>query len=164
MYKVDETDIEIANLLVEDGRMSSAEIARRVGGISERAARYRIERMIREGIVQVRAIANPRAVGYTVMANVGLQVDADAIPKVARQLAAHACVMHVSNAIGETDINIQLVGHDAAEIYDFIMQVIAKTQGVRKTTTSIVPQVVKGAHEWKLPQLNNASCGPEPIE
>lgn len=162
MYKIDDIDIEIANLLVDDGRMSSAEIARRVGGISERAARYRIERMIREGVIEVRAIARPQAVGYTVMANVDLQADADAIPDVAHRLTTYPCVTHVSNAIGETDIHLQLVGRDAAEIYDFIMQVIAKTPGVRKTTTSIVPQVVKGAHEWKFPGLNTPACTSNP--
>jgi DNA-binding Lrp family transcriptional regulator len=36
MYKTDKIDVAIVNLLVENGRMSYAEIARRVGGISER--------------------------------------------------------------------------------------------------------------------------------
>lgn len=158
MYKIDDIDIQIANLLVEDGRMSSAEIARQVGGISERAARYRIERMIREGVIQVRAIASPAAMGYTVMANVWLQIEADAIADVARQLLSYSCILHVSNAIGETDISLVVVGRDAAEIYQFITQVIGKTPGVRKTTTSIVPQVLKGAHEWKFPPLDSPPC------
>jgi Lrp/AsnC family transcriptional regulator for asnA, asnC and gidA len=151
MYKVDEIDIRIANLLVEDGRMSSAEVARLIGGISERAARYRIERMIREGVIQVCAIANPQAVGYSILANVWLQVDSDVVAEVAKKLTAYDCVLHVAYAIGETDINLQIVGHDAASVYEFVTQVIGKTPGVRKTTTSIVPRVLKGAHQWKFP-------------
>jgi Lrp/AsnC family transcriptional regulator for asnA, asnC and gidA len=158
MYKIDEIDIQIANLLVDDGRLSSAEVARQVGGISERAARYRIERMIREGVVQVRAIANPDVIGYTVKANVWLQVDAEVVHDVARELAAYDCITHVSNTIGETDITLQIIGRDAGGIYDFVTQVIGKTQGVRKTTTSIVPQVVKAVHEWKFPPLHSDPC------
>jgi Lrp/AsnC family transcriptional regulator for asnA, asnC and gidA len=161
MYKIDEIDIKIANLLVDDGRLSSAEIARQVGGISERAARYRIERMIREGTIQVRAIANPNFAGFTVMANVWLQVDADTIGEVARRLGDFPCITQISNSIGEVDLSLVVVGRDAAEVYEFVTQVIGKTPGVRKTTTSIVPQVLKAAHEWKFPTHPNRPCAPE---
>jgi Lrp/AsnC family transcriptional regulator for asnA, asnC and gidA len=161
MYKIDDIDIQIANLLVEDGRLSSAEIARQVGGISERAARYRIERMIREGIIQVRAIANPNYAGLTVMANVWLQVEADAIGDVARHLGGFSCITQISNSIGEVDLSLVVVGRNAAEIYDFVTQVIGKTPGVRKTTTSIVPQILKAAHEWKFPANSDRPCDSE---
>ena len=46
MYKTDNIDIEIVNLRIENGRMAAAEIARQVGNISERAVRYRIQRMV----------------------------------------------------------------------------------------------------------------------
>lgn len=158
MYKIDDVDIKIANLLVEDGRISSAEIARRVGGISERAARYRIERMIREGIVEVRGIANPLAVGFSVMANVWLEVDADQVAEVAKQLSGYPCITQIANSIGEIDLSLQIIGRDAAEIYEFVTQVVGKTPGVRKTTTSIVPRVLKGTQEWKFPPLNTNPC------
>ncbi len=152
MYKIDETDIKIANLLVEDGRMSSAEIARRVGGLSERAARYRIERMIRDGIFQVRAVANPNAVGFGIVADVWLQVESEYIREVAQKMCEYSCVTYVAYAIGETDVSIQLVGHDTEEIYRFVSEIIGSTPGVRKTTTSMVPRVLKDVYEWRLPE------------
>ena len=48
MYEIDKIDVKIVNLLLEDGRMSASGIARKMGDISERAVRYRIERMIDE--------------------------------------------------------------------------------------------------------------------
>src|SRR5258706_142975 len=53
MYEFDRTDIKIVNLLLEDGRMSASEISRRMSDISERAVRYRIDRMIDEGVIQI---------------------------------------------------------------------------------------------------------------
>ncbi len=151
MTKIDEIDIQIANLLVEDGRMSSAQIARRIGGLSERAARYRIERMIRDGVIEVRAVANPRAVGYTTLADVRLQVDAESVRDVAARMVEYACVTYVAYAIGETDVSLQVVGRDTAEVYRFISEVAGQMAGVRKTTTSIVPRVLKDVYQWRFP-------------
>ena len=151
MYKIDNIDLQIANLLGEDGRMSSAEVARRIGGLSERSARYRIERMIREGVISVNAVANPRAVGLNVVADVWLEVEADLIQAVAARMTECECVTYVAYAIGETDVSVQVVGRDTGEIYRFVTEVIGKTPGVRKTTTSIVPQVLKDVNQWRFP-------------
>ncbi len=52
MYNFDKIDIKIVNFLLDDGRMPASEIARRIGDISERAVRYRIDRMVDEGIIR----------------------------------------------------------------------------------------------------------------
>jgi len=47
--KLDWLDKQIIDLLTEDGRMSSADIARRIGQTNERLVRYRLERLIKDG-------------------------------------------------------------------------------------------------------------------
>ena len=152
MYQIDKIDAKIVNLLVEDGRLSSAEIARRIGNISERAVRYRIERMAHEGLFRVSAVVNPKMFGYTIVSDVWLEVDSDSILEVARKMTEYECVSYVACAIGETDVSVQVLGHSTEEIYRFITEVIGKTPGVRKTTTSIVPQVLKDTHQWRIPK------------
>ena len=151
MYNIDKTDIEIANLLVEDGRMSCAEIARRVVGISERSARYRLERLIQEGVIKISAVADPKAVGFSVIADIWLQVEADLIQEVARKMTEYECISYVAYSIGETDVSVQVVARDTAEVYRFLTEVIGKTPGVIKTTASIVPRVLKDVYQWRLP-------------
>ena len=151
MYKIDKTDLAIINLLMEDGRMPSAEIARRVGNLSERVARYRVERLIREGVVKVSAIADPHAAGFTVVADVLLEVESDSILDVARKMTEFECVSYVACAIGETDVSVQLVAHDTAEVYRLVTEVIGKVPGVRKTITSIVPLILKDVYQWHFP-------------
>jgi Lrp/AsnC family transcriptional regulator for asnA, asnC and gidA len=160
MYHIDKTDARIINLLVEDGRMSCALIARRIGNISERAVRYRMERMIEEGLIQILAVANPKLLGYTVVADVWLEVDSDAILEVARKMTVYEFVSYVACAIGETDVSVQVLGHSTDEIYRFVTEVIGKTPGVRKTTTSIVPLVLKDTHQWRIPE---SACTGEKI-
>ena len=52
MYNIDKVDAQIINLLVDNGRASCAEIARRIGDISERTVRYRMERMTEEDLLR----------------------------------------------------------------------------------------------------------------
>ena len=152
MYKIDNIDIKIVDLLLEDGRMACSEIARRIGGVTERAIRYRLERLIHNQIITVTAVVNPKSLGFPVVADVWLEVEADSIREVAEKMKEYACVSYVAYSIGETDVSIQLIAKDAVEVYEFVTGVIGKTAGVRKTTTSIVPQVLKDVYEWKIPR------------
>jgi Lrp/AsnC family transcriptional regulator for asnA, asnC and gidA len=152
MYEFDKSDIRIVNLLLEDGRMSASEIARRIGNISERAVRYRIDRMVDEGVVQVSAVAKPQAFGLTTIADVWLEVESDRILEVAKKMAEFDNVSYVACGIGETDVSIQVVAKDTGEIYHFVTDVIRKVPGVRKTTTSIVPLIIKDVYQWRVPE------------
>jgi len=152
MYEIDNTDINIINLLMEDGRMPASEMARRIGGISERVIRYRIERIIKEGYIQISAITNPKSLGYNVTADVFLEVESGAILDVAKKASEYDCVSYVACSIGESDISIQIVGHDTDEVYEFVTEIIGKIPGVRKTTTSIVPLVLKDVYQWRIPK------------
>lgn len=152
MYNFDKTDVKIVNLLLEDGRMSSSEIARRIGDISERAVRYRIDRMMDENVIRVSAVAKPQAFGLTTIADVWMEVESDKILEVAKKMAEFDNVSYVACGIGESDVSIQIVAKDTAEIYQFITEVVRKTPGVRKTTTSIVPLILKDVYQWRVPE------------
>lgn len=152
MYNFDKTDVKIVNILLEDGRKPASEIARRLGDISERAVRYRIDRMVNDGIIKVSAVAKPQAFGLTTIADVWLEVESDRILEVAKKMAAFDNVSYVACGIGESDVSIQIVAKDTAEIYQFITEVVRKTPGVRKTTTSIVPLVIKDVYQWRVPE------------
>jgi Lrp/AsnC family transcriptional regulator for asnA, asnC and gidA len=151
MYKIDKIDLEIVNLLMEDGRMSASEMARRLPGVTERMIRYRIERLIEENVINVTAVVNPKALGLMANADVWLEVEADSIASVAQAAAALKNVCYVAFSIGENDVSIQVVGRSADEIYRFVTNVVAKIPGVRKTTTTIVPEVLKDVHQWRIP-------------
>lgn len=152
MYEFDKTDIKIVNLLLEDGRMSASEMSRRMGDISERAIRYRIDKMIDEGVIQISAVVSPEALGLNIKADVWLEVEADKVLEVAKKMAAFENVTYVACSIGQNDISIQVVAKDTSEVYYFVTEVIRKVPGVRKTTTSIVPVVLKDVYQWRVPE------------
>lgn len=151
MSKIDKTDIQIVELLMQAGRMPAAEIARRIGGITERIVRYRIERMVEEGLISISAIVHPQKLDYSVAADVLLEVETGLILEVARKLAEFDFISYVACSIGETDVSVQVLGKDTKEIYRIVTEVIGKIPGVRKTTTSIVPVVLKDVYQWHIP-------------
>lgn len=137
--------------------MPCAEMARRIGDVSERTIRYRLQRLIDRRVVRVAAVPNPRAVGYHVVADVFLEVEPAAIRAVAEQLTSYPCVSYVACSLGDVDISIQVVGRDNDEIYDFVTGVVAKVPGVHKTTTLIVPLTLKDIHQWRIPPTGGAN-------
>jgi Lrp/AsnC family transcriptional regulator for asnA, asnC and gidA len=151
MYEIDKTDYDIVALLMENGRMAASEIARRLGDVTERTVRYRIGRMVEKGLMRVSAVVNPQVLGLDTIADVFMEVESDRIAEVAEKVAQFENVSYVACSIGETDLSVQVVAQDTAEVYHFVTEVIRKIPGVRKTTTSIVPLVVKDIYQWRVP-------------
>ena len=61
-------------------------------------------------------------------------------------------IRYVACGIGESDVSIQIVAMDTAEIYHFVTEVVRKVPRVRKTTTSIVPLILKDVYQWRIPE------------
>jgi Lrp/AsnC family transcriptional regulator for asnA, asnC and gidA len=102
MDSLDQTDRAIIGLLNEDGRMSSAEISRRLGDVPSRTVSYRIDHLIERGIISVKAIVNPPALGYNVLADVFLEVEPGRVRAVANKVASFPEVSYVACATGES--------------------------------------------------------------
>jgi Lrp/AsnC family transcriptional regulator for asnA, asnC and gidA len=151
MYQIDKIDLRIVDLLMKDGRMSSAKISRYMGDISERAVRYRIQRMTKEGLIKISAIPDPKSIGFKVIADIFIEVETGQISSVAEQLLIYKQVSYVACSIGEKDISAQVVARSTDEVYMFVTDVIGKIPGVRKTTTSIVPIILRDVYEWRIP-------------
>jgi len=151
MGKIDHIDQKIIDLLVVEGDLSCAEIATRIGGISERSVRYRRDRLIQQGIIQIKAIVNPEALGYMVMADVLLTTQAGQDLPVANLLTTFDCIRYVACTIGDNDLRAQIVAHSNAELYNFVIEVLNKVPGVIRTTTVIVPLIFKDSFDWRVP-------------
>lgn len=157
MEEIDEIDRAIVGFLMKDGRMPSAEIARRIGNVSERVVRYRIESLVQQGIIRICAIPNPKRLGYSVVADVKVSVEPGRVREVARKLATYDCITYVGCSIGDTDLGIQVVAQTNEKLFAFITDTVGMIPGVQKTTTMIVPVIMKDIYQWSIPDPNNCS-------
>jgi Lrp/AsnC family transcriptional regulator for asnA, asnC and gidA len=151
MHKIDKIDRMIVNLLMEDGRMPCSELARRLGNTTERAVRYRLERMRKEGLLKIAAVASPLAMGFPVITDVFIEVEPGMIQEVAQKLVKFENITYVACSTGDRDVSVQLVARSNPDAYAFVTGVIAKVPGVRKTTSSVVPLILKDVYDWHIP-------------
>jgi Lrp/AsnC family transcriptional regulator, regulator for asnA, asnC and gidA len=147
---LDSIDRQIVALLLKDGRMSSAAMARAIG-VSQRSVRYHLDRLTGSGVIQVGAVVNPQAIGLNVVGDVFLEVSPGQIREVAERFAALEEVSYVAGSIGNGDLSIQLCVRDAAELTRFVDDVVAMMPGVTKTRTVLVPWKLKDVYEWNIP-------------
>ena len=154
--KLDQLDKKIIDLLSGDGRMSCADIARAIGTISERtvserSVRYRLEKLMAENIIRVTAAPVPQSLGYSTIADVFIMVESGQVLDVARKIASYENVSYVAGSTGEFDLRVQVIAQSNRELYDLVTEGIGKIPGVRKTTTSMVPFIVKDIDQWRIP-------------
>jgi Lrp/AsnC family transcriptional regulator for asnA, asnC and gidA len=153
MYKPDRFDWKIIALLNEDGRMPSAEIARRLGNVSARTVTNRINALTEHGIINIRAVVNPQLVGYGVLADVFVEVEPGRVREVAQQAAEYPESSYVACATGESDVSISLRARSIEELFDFVTEKLGKIPGVRRTRTYLLPLKIKDLDTWLPPNV-----------
>jgi len=153
MEKLDRIDWEIMALFNEDGRMPSAEIARRLDDVSARTINNRIETLTNKGVINIRAVVNPHMVGYGVLADVFIEVEPGRVREVAEGVARFSQVSYVACATGDTDISISVRARNIEELFDFITEKLGKIPGVRRTQSYLLPLKIKDLDTWLPPDV-----------
>ncbi len=147
-HKPDDLDWEIIRLLIDDGRLSSADIARIIGNTSARTITNRIELLTREKIINIRSIVNPEKVGYCVLADVFIEVEPGSLKDVTEILQVYPQISYLALAIGEMDILISIRAKELDELFEFVIETIGNIPGVRHTKTYPLPAQIKDITSW----------------
>jgi Lrp/AsnC family transcriptional regulator for asnA, asnC and gidA len=140
--KLDEADHQIIAALKEDGRMSFAEIARRLD-VSPGMVRERYHRLVQSGILQVVAVTNPPKVGYQMMTLIGIKVDGSRLREITRQIAAFEEVVYLVICTGTFDLLAEVVCRDNADLAKFLTERLHTVEGIRDTQTFVYLDIVK---------------------
>jgi len=159
MEKLDRIDWEIIALLNEDGRMPSAEIARRLGDVSARTITNRIEALTKKGVINIRAIVNPEMFGYSVLADVFIEVEPGRVREVAERVAEFSQVSYVACATGDTDISISVRARNIEELFNFVTEILGKIPGIRRTQSYLLPLKIKDLDSWLPPKVFDDNDG-----
>ena len=141
-HRLDDVDRGIIVALREDGRMSFAEIARRLD-VSAGMVRQRYLDLAEEDILQVVAVTNPTLMGYNTMALVGVRVDGNRLRDIARRMAAFEEVVYLVLCTGTFDILVEVACRDNAHLLQFLTEHLRAIEGVVHTETIIYLEIVK---------------------
>ena len=133
---MDELDWKIIEMLQEDGRVSNAGIARDAD-VSEGTVRRRPKRLIDEEYIRVVAMLDPKKMGFTSEALIGIQVDPNRIDQIATDIAELNDVSWVAVTSGSYDIFAWATFASSEALGVFLRTEIGMIPGVRRTETFV---------------------------
>lgn len=136
----------IIEQLQEDGRRPYAAIGKAVG-LSEAAVRQRVQRLVESGVVQIVAVTDPRQLGFTRQAMIGIKAEGD-LQVLADALAAAAEVDYVVVTAGAFDVLVEVVCEDDEHLLEVLNQRIRTLPGVRATETFVYLKLRKQLYNW----------------
>ena len=143
--RLDATAKRIIELLQEDGRISYAAIAKAVG-LSEAAARARVQKLLDSEVMQVVAVTDPTQVGFTRQAMIGVRTEGDPM-KVGDRVAQVDEVDYVVTTAGSFDLLVEVVCEDDPHLLDVIRQ-IRELEGVVSSETFVYLKLNKQHYNW----------------
>ena len=135
---IDGTDKSILRYLIKDARTPVLEIARNIG-ISGAAIHQRLKKLENSGLIAgSKFIINPKALGYTTMAFVGVFLEkAKNNSDVVRQLKRIPEVIECHYTTGDWSILIKILCKDNMHLMSVLNKGIQEISGVSRTETYI---------------------------
>ena len=126
---LDEVDRALALALQDDGRASYARLAELVG-MSQAGVRTRVQRLLASGALQIAAVADPFAFGFSITAMLGVTFTGD-LHALAGQLARLDAVHFVALTAGRFDCLAEVVCVDSDDLLSLVNDRIRSIPGVR---------------------------------
>ncbi|MCU1393650.1 MAG: transcriptional regulator, AsnC family [Ilumatobacteraceae bacterium] len=142
---VDETDSAIIEQLQLDGRVSYTKLGLAIG-MSEAAARQRVQRLIDADVIQIVAVTNPLLLGYRRMAMIGVRAEGPT-DGIATTLEAFPDIEYLVVTAGSFDIMCEVVVPDDMTLLDLTNRIRA-VPGVSTTETFIYLSLIKQNYAW----------------
>jgi Lrp/AsnC family transcriptional regulator for asnA, asnC and gidA len=146
VFPLDDLDRAIISELQVDGRMSYAELGPRVG-LSQAAARQRVNRLTERGVMQVVAVTDPLSLGLTTQAMVGITVVGD-VRVVAAAVAELVESEYVLIVAGRYDVLAEVLCEDNEALLTLVNDRIRTIEGVEATEVFSILKMEKLTFSW----------------
>jgi len=146
MAEFDRIDRRILTLLQTDGRISTVDLAERIG-LSPTSTSERVKRLQREGFVSgFRAVLDPRRLGLELLVFVEVSLDKttpDAFEKFAEAVRRAPEVLECHMVAGGFDYLVKTRVADMSAYRRFLGEILLAFPGVKETRTYAVMEEVK---------------------
>ena len=148
MSDLDKLDRAILDILQTSGRISNADLARRIN-LSPPATYTRLKRLEQDGYIdEYVARLNRNKLGYDMLCyiHIGLQGHhSEELETVRRRLRDMPEVQECSFITGEFDYILKVVLRDQADLERFILRELSPLPGIARISTSLVVSEIKSS-------------------
>jgi len=129
--------------LSEDGRYSYLKLAKKLG-LQPETVTTRIEAMIKDDIIAIRAVPNPIKLNYKVMAVIALDIELSMLDEVCAKLVDISNVSYVSVMFGKFDVILFAEYRDFETLFELAREQMPSIKGIRGIETFIIADCKKG--------------------
>jgi DNA-binding Lrp family transcriptional regulator len=140
--QLDEIDNKIIKLLLENSRMSFADIAREIDELTENAIRYRIEKLSDQGYISNYTIRlDPKKFGKNLISIIDINVLPENIDPTLDQLKKFKFITDIYLTSGRYPIT--LIGHfeDNAAVMSFVTKELKEIELIDYTLSTVLSNV-----------------------
>ena len=155
---LDNLDAQIITLLQNDGRRPTVEMARHLA-VAEGTVRKRIDRLIREKVIQIGAWADPLKIGYQNYAVLMMHVDLRDLERAAEQLSKMPEVFFLGTCTGGFDLFVTACFRSLEHMHEFMTKRLSRVPGIQRVSTSHVTRVKKRDYSFRVTAVQRESPG-----
>lgn len=157
---LDGVDRQIVSFLREDGRMSYREIARRLK-VSEGMIRKRVQKLLDQHVLRIRAVGDPLELGVPVLAAILLTVKPGEAEEVSDKLAEVDNVRYVALGVGRQNIMVESLHASVSDLHAFINSTIGQFPSVISAETFQAVKIKKSVWDWSIPLSEDELVHPD---
>ena len=143
---IDHIDARILRMLNANGRIPNTEISKHTG-IAEATVRYRIQRLVREGFIQIVAVADPLKLGFEFAGSLKIAADSQRVAEVGRKLEEMDELWYVARVLGSADFMAAYNARSAHNQEDLIEK-IKSLEGVQAVAQATILERIKDGYNW----------------
>ena len=144
---LDGTDRAILSALIEDGRMTNAALAARVG-VAESTCAYRVKALRESGVIaSINARVDLAAIGRPIQAVIQVHLSSHSrvhINELLDRLVTLPGALSVVHVAGDNDFHVHVAVASPERLRDLILEHITSHPAVTKTETQLVFEVREG--------------------
>jgi len=150
ILKLDKTDRQILEHLIEDGRISYVDLGKHVG-LSRVAVRDRVNQLIKNGVIEkFTAIINSEQVGKSVSAFFEVDVEPMQLVTIAKSLADNESVASIYQMTGPSTLHMHVLVNDFIELEHFINEELYSFEGIMRVESHVLLKRFKSRVGLKL--------------
>jgi Lrp/AsnC family transcriptional regulator for asnA, asnC and gidA len=147
---LDELDHKLIAALLEEAKLTNAELAKRLYS-TEATIRRRRRLLTESGVIREAIVADPFLLGYNVMALIGFQIDRGKTEPILQALRDLPELRFVGVTLGHYDLLAEAWFRSSEALLDFVTADLGRIPGIQRTETLQVLRLVKYAYDWGQP-------------
>ncbi|HXN79391.1 MAG TPA: Lrp/AsnC family transcriptional regulator [Steroidobacteraceae bacterium] len=143
---LDRGDLRILDLIQQQGHLSAAEVAERLG-MSPSTCWRRVSRLEEQGVIRKRvALLDREKLGLSIMVFSHVKLSGhgrDALLRFEQAVRTHPEILECYTLMGETDFLLRIVCRDIKAYEAFFLDHLSRFPGVQSVNSSIAMAVIK---------------------